>query len=129
VAAAAVWNGHPFRIRYMVALTMALAATVGLGVGLLSRYRRLAAILVLLSAPLETPPLSGHSPMVIEARRDANNVRARQALTQSLLQHDDHSPILASMGSLAPYMQETSLVGLSIRQYIKGASGSSGATA
>jgi hypothetical protein len=114
----AFWNGHPVRIRYMVPLTMSLGAIVGLGVGLLPRYRGLAGTLVLSSALFETPPLSGQSPMVLEAQRDAENVRARRSLTQCFLEHYDQTPILASMASLAPYMQETAFVGLSIRQYI-----------
>jgi hypothetical protein len=56
--------------------------------------------------------------MVIEAQRDAASVVARQVLTECLLENYDHSPILASMGSLAPYMQETARAGLSIRQFI-----------
>jgi len=114
----AFWNGHPFRIRYMVPLTVAVAAGAGIGVGLLPRFRTFAAAVVVLTALIETPPLSGHSPMVIEAQRDAGNVRARARLTVCLLESYDQTPILASMGSLAPYMQETARAGLSIRQYI-----------
>jgi hypothetical protein len=114
----AFWNGHPFRIRYMVPLTMALAAFAGLGVGLLPRYRAVAAAVVVLTALIETPPLSGHSPMIVEAQRDSESVRDRERLTECLLRSYDQTPILASMGSLAPYMQETARVGLSIRQYI-----------
>jgi hypothetical protein len=114
----AFWNGHPFRIRYMVPLTMALAAVAGLGVGLLPRHQSVAAAVVVLTALIETPPLSGRSPMVVEAQRDAESVRARERLTECLLQSYDETPILASMGSLAPYMQETARVGLSIRQFI-----------
>lgn len=43
---------------------------------------------------------------------------ARQRVTDCLLQDYDQMPTLASMGSLAPYMQETARVGFSIRQYI-----------
>jgi hypothetical protein len=114
----AFWNGHPFRIRYMVPLTMPLAAFAGLGVGCLTRYRALAAAVVVLTALIETPPFSGKSPMIVEASRDAARVAARQTLTECLLQNYDQTPILASMGSLAPYMQETARVGLSIRQYL-----------
>lgn len=114
----AFWNGHPFRIRYMVPLTMSLAAFVGIGVGLLPRYRGVAAAIVMLAALVETPPLSGHSAMVVEAQRDAESVVARRSLTNCLLRDYDHTPILASMGSLAPYMQETSRAGLSIRQFL-----------
>lgn len=114
----AFWNGHPFRIRYMVPLTMSVAAFAGVGVGLLPRFRRLAAMVVVLTALVETPPLSGRSPMVVEAQRDAATVVARQAVTECLLRNYDHTPILASMASLAPYMQETARAGLSIRQFI-----------
>jgi hypothetical protein len=114
----AFWSGHPFRVRYMVPLTMALAAFAGIGVGLLPRYRALAAAVVVVVALIETPPLSNHSPMVVEAQRDAENVVARQRLTECLLQGYDQTPILASMGSLAPYMQETARVGFSIRQFL-----------
>ena len=111
-------SGHPYRIRYMVPLSMVLAAWAGIGVGLLPRYRTLASAVVILTAIVETPPLSGRSPMVIEAQRDAENVRARARLTECLLEIYDQTPILASMGSLAPYMQETSRAGLSLRQFI-----------
>ena len=114
----AFWNGHPFRIRYMVPLTMSLAAVTGLGVGLLLRYRPVAAAIVVLTALFETPPLSGRSPIVVEAQRDAASVVARRDVTSCLVQNYDQTPILASMGSLAPYMQETARAGLSIRQYI-----------
>jgi hypothetical protein len=114
----AFWNGHPFRIRYLVPLTMSLAAFAGFGVGLLPRFRPFAAIVVIFTAVVETPPFSGHSPMVIEAQRDAANVLGRKTVTECLLRNYDHTPILASMGSLAPYMQETARAGLSIRQFI-----------
>jgi hypothetical protein len=114
----AFWNGHPFRIRYMVPLTMSVAAFAGLGVGLLPRLRRLAAAVVVLTAFAETPPFSSRSPMVVEAQRDAASVVARRGVTECLLRNYDHTPILASMGSLAPYMQETASAGLSIRQFI-----------
>ena len=113
----AFWNGHPFRIRYMVPLTTSVAAFAGLGVGLLPRLRGLAAAVVVATAFAETPPFSG-SPMVVEAQRDATSVVARRSVTECLLRNYDHTPILASMGSLAPYMQETARAGLSIRQFI-----------
>ena len=114
----AFWNGHPFRIRYMVPLTMALAAVIGLGVGLLPRRRRVAAAIVLLAALIETPPLSGRSPMVLEAQWDRARTLERQRVTACLRDHYDGTPILASMGSLAHYMQETASAGFTLRQYI-----------
>jgi hypothetical protein len=114
----AFWNGHPFRIRYMVPFTMILAAISGLGVGLLSRHRVLAAAAVIAVALVERPPESRGSPMLLEAQRDRSNVLARVEVTRCLSRDYDRRPILASMGSLAPYMQEMSEAGFSIRQYI-----------
>jgi hypothetical protein len=113
----AFYDGHPFRVRYMVPPTMALAAVLGLGVGFSAR-RRLAAALVVLVALIETPPFSNHSPMVLEAEWDRPASIGRERVAQYLRQHYDQQPILASMGSLAHFMQETSRVGLSIRDYI-----------
>lgn len=114
----AFWHGHPFRIRYVVPLTMSMAIFAGLGVGLLPRFRLSAAMIVALTALVETPPFSGHSPMVVEAHRDATSVLGRRTVTECLLQNYDKTPILASMGSLAPYMQETARAGLSLRQFL-----------
>jgi hypothetical protein len=98
---------------------MALAAFVGLGVGLLPpRLRALSAAIAIGAAHLETPPLANDSPMVIEAQRDADDVVARGAVTDCLLRDYDDSPILASMGSLAHYMHETARAGLSIRDFV-----------
>lgn len=112
------WNGHPFRIRYMVPLAMFLAAVIGVGVGLLPRGRRLAATIVLLVAIVETPPLSGRSPMVLEAQWDRPRAIERQRVTACLRDHYDDTPILASMGSLAHYMQETAPAGFALRHFI-----------
>lgn len=114
----AFWSGHPFRIRYMVPFTMVLAAINGLGVGLLPRYRLLAAVTVVVAALVETPPLSRTSPIVLEAQRDRPNALERMKVTDCLTENYDHTLILASMGSLAPYMQETAHKGFGIRQYI-----------
>ena len=114
----AFWTGHPFRVRYMVPLTMAVAAFVGVGIGLLPRHRTLAAAAVVLIALVETPPLSGRAPMVLEAQRDRPNEVGRQRLTECMMEHYDQAPILASMASLAPYMHETARVGMTLRQYV-----------
>ena len=114
----AFWNGHPVRLRYMTPGTMAVAAFVGLGVGLLPRRRAMGATIVTAIAMLETPPLSGDSPVVIEAQRDRVLVAERQHVTDCLATRYDGAPILASMGSLGHYMHETSIIGLSIRNYI-----------
>jgi len=114
----AFYNGHPFRIRYMVVLAMSLAVTTGLGVGLLPRFAPVAAALVAVVALIETPPLSSQAPMVLEAQWDVPHSRERQAVTTCLVRERHGEPILASMGSLAHYMQETSSAGIALRDYI-----------
>jgi hypothetical protein len=115
----AFFNGHPFRIRYMVVLTVALAAISGIGVGLLPRrVRVVAAMLLAFVSVFETPPFPASSPMIAEAQWDKSHSRERQRVTACLQQTYDGTPILASMGSLAHFMQETSRIGLSIHDYI-----------
>jgi hypothetical protein len=114
----AFFNGHPFRIRYMVVLVMILATVTGLGIGLLRRGRLVVALLVGTVALVETPPLSERSPMVVEAQWDVPRSRERAHVTACLSQRYDGEPILASMGSLAHYMQETSHAGFELRDYI-----------
>jgi hypothetical protein len=115
----AFWAGHPVRVRYMVPFTMPLAVMTGLGVGFAPRrVRALAIAAVLAAALIETPPFPRESPMVREAQRDAASRAARAQVTQCLAENYDNTPILASMGSLAPYMQDTSRAGFALRQYI-----------
>ncbi len=115
----AFYNGHPFRIRYMVVLTAALAAIGGIGVGLLPRrVRTVIAMLLAILTVVETPPFPTASPMISEAQWDKADSRGRQQVTACLRQSYDGEPILASMGSLGHFMQETSRIGLSIRDYI-----------
>lgn len=114
----AFYNGHPFRVRYMVVLSMILAAVSGLGVGLLPRLQVPAAILVAAAALYQTPPLSPTAPMVLEAQWDRPHSVARQAVRACLARDRRGEPILASMGSLAHLMQETSADGIFLRDYI-----------
>jgi hypothetical protein len=115
----AFYNGHPFRIRYMVTLTVAAAVIGGLGIGLLPRVLRVAvAALLAVVTIAETPPFPRTSPMLAEAQWDKPRSRERQHVTACLLAQYDGAPILASMGSLAHYMQETSHAGFHLRDYI-----------
>ncbi|HEY8550051.1 MAG TPA: hypothetical protein VIL35_08870 [Vicinamibacterales bacterium] len=114
----AFYSGHPFRIRYMTALTMVLACVVGLGVGLLPRGRAVVAAIVALVALVETPAFSPRAPMVLEAQWDRPRSFERRTITRCLADGRDGTPILASMGSLAHYMQETSHAGFQLRDYI-----------
>jgi hypothetical protein len=168
----AFYNGHPFRVRYMVVLSMILAAVSGLGVGLLPRLaargasaawhrdgrgarrsrreegeyreystdeqrrapgwiaRRMqrdlhrgllevpAAIFVAAAALIQTPPWSSTAPMVLEAQWDRPHSIDRRAVRACLARDRRGEPILASMGSLAHLMQETSADGILLRDYI-----------
>jgi hypothetical protein len=111
--------GHPYRIRYMVPLVAACWALAGVAVSRLPRRWQAAAALGVAAVALtETPPLGGRIPMVIEAQRETPQQRAREPVTRYLAAEHDGTPILASMGSLGHYMQETSKIGLSLRQFV-----------
>jgi hypothetical protein len=114
-------SGHPFRIRYMVVLVGALAVSAGLGVGLLPRRARVAvAMLLMVAALYETPPFSSRSPLVAEAQWDRPTSLARREVTRCLAR-DFRRPdekILASMGSLAHYMQELSHAGFVLSDFV-----------
>lgn len=114
----AFYNGHPFRVRYMVVLAMILASTSGLGVGLLPRLQIPAAIVVAAASLIETPPWSSTAPMVLEAQWDRPHAAGRRAVRACLARERRGEPILASMGSLAHLMQETSAEGIGIGDYI-----------
>jgi hypothetical protein len=115
----AFYQGHPFRIRYMVVLAMSLAATSGLGVGLLPRLLQApVAILVVVAALIQTPPWSSTAPMVLEAQWDRPHSIDRRVVRACLARDRHGEPILASMGSLAHLMQETSADGINLRDYI-----------
>jgi len=112
------WKGHPFRIRYMVPLTMSLATAIGVGIGLLGRYRYPVAATTIVIAFLETPPFSAASPMVREAQWDVPHRIERSHVAGCLTNAYDGTLILASMGSLAHFMQELSSSGFVIRNFI-----------
>jgi hypothetical protein len=115
----AFYNGHPFRIRYMVTLTAAVAAIGGIGIGLLPRpVRIVVATLLAVVTFAETPPFPRTSPMIAEAQWDIHHSRGRELVRACLREHYDGTPILASMASLAHFMQETSHAGFRVRDYI-----------
>jgi hypothetical protein len=114
------FEGHPFRVRYMVVMTAACTLVCGLAVG--SARRRtadaaLAAILVVASV-IESPPWSLRAAMIEEAQWDVPRTIERRAVTDCLRGQYHHEKILASMGSLAHYMQELSREGLRIADFI-----------
>lgn len=113
-------QGHPLRVRYVIPLIAASAALAGGGIGLLPRRVRLAvAALAVAAMVIAHRPFDTTAPMVVEAQRDTKNRAGRQAVTAYLLSHyDRRTPILASMGSLAHYMQDLSAEGFAIRDFL-----------
>lgn len=116
----AFYTGHPFRIRYMVPLV----PVVGLGVGLLvgaargRRWRLAVASVSLVALVTAFEPFDRHAPMVAEAQWDTPNRQARRAVTTHLVAQWDGELVLASMGSLAHYMQELSAAGFDLADFI-----------
>jgi hypothetical protein len=113
-------DGHPFRIRYMVPLMAVEAIGAGFAAGLLpGRRLRMAGAIALLSiAGYELRPLDASAPMVVEAQWDRPNVPARARVTACLGAPARGVKIMASMGSLGHYMQETAQSGFAIRDFL-----------
>jgi hypothetical protein len=110
-------SGHPFRIRYEVALIVSGAVAIGLVVGLLRRSAVLVGAAVLAVIGWHVPPLSVDAPMVREAQLDPN-VRARAEVTSCLIERYRGGAVMASMGSLGHYMHEMSAAGFAIRDFL-----------
>jgi hypothetical protein len=115
----AFFQGHPFRIRYITPLVPAVAACAGLGVGFLRGWtRRLAAVALIGVALVETRPFDFQAPMLLEAQWDSGNSAARRQVTRYLTDHYDGRTIMASMASLAHYMQELSGAGFDLKDFL-----------
>ena len=117
-------SGHPFRMRYEVPLILGCAVCIGAAVSLLRFAAPLAAIpmlaLVMVQSPVFDPSLA---PMVIEAQLDRSHSMGRRAVTNCLRQQYDGTSIMASMGSLAHYMQELSHAGFDLDDFVHEGSG------
>ncbi len=111
-------KGHPFRIRYMIPLLAIEAIGAGMAASLVRRARVAAAILLIAAAGYELHPLDLAAPMVVEAQWDRPNGPVRRQVTGYLRAHYDGTKIMASMGSLGHYMQEASLEGFVIRDFL-----------
>lgn len=116
----AFYEGHPFRIRYMLPLAFACIPFCGLAVGRLRHPAlRTALSLVLIgSALFESPPLGRQAPLLLESQLDASNSIGRQQVTACLSQGYHGEKVLASMSSLAHYMQELSHDGFMLTDFI-----------
>jgi hypothetical protein len=136
-------DGHPFRIRYMVPLIAMEAIGVGYALELARRallqittinaepaeHAELhfsassasSALIVVAAVALiayELRPLDLSAPMVVEAQWDRPNVPVREQVTACLDAPQAGGKIMASMGSLGHYMQETSRAGYRLRDFL-----------
>jgi len=128
----AFYDGHPYRIRYMIPTTAACALFCGLAVGLICRVQMdsasarlahfLAAVLAI-SLFIESPPWNMRAPMLLEAQWDRGASIGRRDVTACLARDYRGEKILASMGSLAHYMQELSANGFHIADFINEGNG------
>ena len=118
----AFYSGHPFRIRYEVPLILGGAACIGAAVSLLRFAAPLAAIPLLIGVVLQASPFDREAPMIVEAQLD-RQVAGRRVVTECLQRSYDGTTIMASMGSLAHYMQELSLAGFDLDDFIHEGSG------
>jgi hypothetical protein len=137
----AFYQGHPFRIRYMAPMVAACAVFCGIAVGLLQRARdheppsltdgearklaglllsRSSALAVLLigSSLVESPVWQSSPPMVAEALWDAERSAERRTVTACLAPQYRGERVMASMGSLAHYMQELSGEGFALADFV-----------
>ena len=116
-------SGHPFRIRYEVPLILGCAACIGTSVGLARRAAPAIAVLLFAAIAVQARPFDRHAPMIVEAQLDRQNGMGRQAVTTCLRQSYDGTTIMASMGALAHYMQELSLAGFHLADFLHEGSG------
>jgi hypothetical protein len=156
----AFYEGHPFRIRYMVPLVGTCAVFGGLAVGLTSwrisrgeqaksgagaaltherraraaahrpalpdrRDRRrggygpaLATVILVASSVIESPPWEERAPLLAEAEWDVPLSVGRREVTTCLAAGYRGEKVLASMASLAHYMQELSREGFGIADFV-----------
>jgi hypothetical protein len=90
----------------------------GFAAGMVRRIRLMVACLVLLVAVFELRPLDREAPMVVEAQWDRPNRPVRARVTACLDGTGSGGKIMASMGSLGHYMQETSASGYAVRDFL-----------
>ena len=115
----AFYEGHPFRVRYMVPVVMACALFGGVAVGTVQRQAAsiLAGFLVGITL-VQASPWQSDAPMIAEASWDREASRGRERVTACLAPVYRGEKVLASMGSLAHYMQELSASGLDLADFV-----------
>jgi hypothetical protein len=115
----AFFSGHPFRMRYMVAPSVGATVFAGIALGMLKgRWRQAAIGATAVWLAITVKPIDANAPMVQEAQWDAPFSLGRRNVTACLVREYRGERILASMGSLAHYMQELSHAGINIRDFV-----------
>jgi hypothetical protein len=115
----AFYEGHPFRIRYMLPPVVACALLCGMAVGMMPRHAGVVTAGFLVGITLvQSPPWRQDAPLIVEAQLDRPLREARRHVTTCLMSEYRGERILASMGSLAHYMQELSQAGLAIADFV-----------
>jgi hypothetical protein len=71
----------------------------------------------------EAPAFDRQAQMIVEAQLDGENGIRRRAVTECLQRSYDGTTIMASMGSLAHYMQELSHAGFDLDDFLHEGSG------
>jgi hypothetical protein len=117
--ALAFYQGHPFRIRYMVPTTAACILFCGFAVGMLRQYPAIILSGVLAGITLiQSSPWQRDAPMLLEAQWDRVASDGRRHVTTCLADGYGGEKVLASMGSLAHYMHDLSDQGFAIADFI-----------
>lgn len=112
-------EGHPFRIRYMIPLLPACALFGGMAVGVMRLHSSIVMAGLLTGITLlQSPPWRQNAPMLLEAQWDRPASEGRRRVTACLAAQYRDDKILASMGSLAHYMQELSHADLTIDDFV-----------
>jgi hypothetical protein len=118
-------DGHPYRVRYMVALAAASGPLIGHAIAAIPyRAWRIGAAAFIVCATLWTrPPLALDAPMTVEAQRETATQADRGTVTEYLRTHYDGRSILASQNSLGPNMQALWAIGMPLRSFINAGNG------
>jgi hypothetical protein len=121
----AFYSGHPYRIRYMIPMAAACALWCGIAIGRASdrRLRTALVVALLASVAVEAPLWKAHPAMLEEAQWDVPASLGRHSVTACLTREYRGDKILASMGSLAHYMQELSNNGLQVADFVNEGNG------
>jgi hypothetical protein len=114
------FEAHPFRVRYMVPMVSACALFGGMAIGMIGPKGGpyVLSLILIASSLIESPPWRTNAPLILEAQLDASNAIARRAVTSCLAPGYRGEKVLASMGSLAHYMQELSREGFALSEFV-----------